>query len=190
LPELSGQIRVLVIEDDFTKAHPILSRCTEAGMDARYAPLGRPGLEAVRDAHPHIIVLGDIEKGDMALKVGLYSRKLSAAPILVLTHAHSNTALWRAVSANDKNFLDKKSTAQMVLERAAMLVKEAYHAKQLMISASPADGAELLPHGWGKCQSCGYIGPRNKFEVTGPLARHRHVCPSCKNFDDLAFSVS
>ena len=32
LPELTGQIRVLVIEEDFAVAHPILSRCTEAGM--------------------------------------------------------------------------------------------------------------------------------------------------------------
>lgn len=190
LPELTGQIRVLVIEDDFAVAHPILSRCTEAGMDARYAPMGRPGLEAVRDTHPHIIVLCDVEGSDIALKVGLYARKLSAAPILVLTHHHSNIALWRAVNSEDNGFLDKVSPAQTVLERAAMLVKSAYHEKQLMISETPADIDQNLPHNWGKCQSCGYLGPRSKFDVGNPLARHRYVCPVCKNFNDITFSVS
>ncbi len=190
LPELTGQIRVLVIEDDFAVAHPILSRCTEAGMDARYAPMGRPGLEAVRDTHPHVIVLSDMAGTDIALKVGLYLRKISVAPVLVLTHQHSNIALWRAVSTDDSSFLAKSSPAQTILERAAGLVKNAYHAKQLMISETPADIPQNLPRNWGKCQSCGYLGPRSKFEVSNPLARHRHVCPACKNFNDIVFSVS
>lgn len=189
LPELTGQIRVLVIEDDFALAQPILSRCTEAGMDARYAPMGRSGLEAVRDTHPHVIILSDVEGNDIALKVGLYSRKISAAPILILTHGHSNNALWRAVSTEASNFLDSHASAQAVLERAALLVKNAYHAKQLMISETPDDTPQNLPHNWGKCQSCGYLGPRSKFEVGNPLARHRHVCPVCKNFSDIVFSV-
>ena len=190
LPELTGQIRVLVIEDDFAIAQPILSRCTDAGMDARYAPIGRPGLEAVRDTHPHVIVLSDSEGKDISLKVGLYSRKISAAPLLVLTHAHTNIALWRAVSSDENSFLDKKSSAQMILERAAGLVKNAYKAKQLMISETPADLPQNLPRNWGKCQSCGYLGPRSKFEVSNPLARHRHICPACKNPNDIVFSVS
>jgi hypothetical protein len=190
LPELTGQIRVLVIEDDFMVAQPILSRCTEAGMDARYAPLGRAGLEAVRDTHPHVIVLSDIEGNDTALKVGLYARKLSAAPVLVLIHTHSNIALWRAVSNDDNCFLSKQAPAQVVLERAAALVKIAYHTKQLMISETPAEGGESVPRGWGKCGSCGYLGPRAKFEISNPLARHRYVCPVCKGFDDITFSVS
>ena len=190
LPELTGQIRLLVIEDDFDVAHPILARCTDAGMDARYAPMGRAGLEAVRDTHPHIILLSDTEPEEMALKVGFYARKLSAAPILVLTHAHSNPALWRTVSSDEKSFLAKSASAQTVLERAAMLIKSAYHAKQLMISETPADGVKNVPRGWGKCQVCGYLGPHTKFEVTNPLARHRHCCPVCKRGDDVVFAVS
>lgn len=190
LPELTGQIRVLVIEDDFAVAQPILTRCTDAGMDVRYAPMGRSGLEAVRDTHPNVIVLSDVEGTDVALKVGLYSRKLSLAPILILTHSHTNEALWRAVSHDENSFLTKSATAQAVLERAAGLVKQAYHAKQLMISETPADLPQNLPHNWGKCGSCGYLGPRTKFEVANPLARHRQVCPACKNFDDITFSVT
>jgi DNA-binding response OmpR family regulator len=190
LPELSGQIRVLVIEDDFTFAHPILARCTDAGMDTRYAPMGRAGLEAVRDTHPHIILLSDTEPEDLALKVGLYARKLTAAPIIVLTHAHSNPALWRAVSADEKSFLPKTSPAQVILERAAVMMKTAYHANQLMISETPADSAQSVPRGWGKCQVCGYLGPRAKFEVSNPLARHRCCCPACKRSEDVVFSVS
>jgi DNA-binding response OmpR family regulator len=189
MPELTGQIRVLVIEDDFAVAHPILARCTDAGMDARYAPMGRAGLEAVRDTHPHVILLSDTEPEELALKMGLYSRKLSAAPILILTHAHSNPALWRAVTSDESSFLPKSSSAQVVLERTAALVKTAYHAKQLMISETPADGVQNVPHGWGKCQICGYIGPRAKFEVSNPLARHRYCCPACKRSDDVVFSV-
>ena len=190
LPELAGQIRVLVIEDDFTLAHPILLRCTEAGMDARYAPVGRAGLEAVRDTHPHVILLSDTEPEELALKVGLYARKLSSAPMLVLTHAHSNPALWRAVSADEKSFLPKSSSAQTVLERTAFLVKNAYHAKQLMISETPDESSQHVPRGWGKCQICGYLGPRIKFEVSNPLARHSHCCPVCKRSDDVVFAVS
>lgn len=189
LPELTGQIRVLVIEDDFAVAQPILSRCTEAGMDVRYAPLGRPGLEAVRDTHPHVIVLSDVKGSDMGLKVGLYARKISAAPILVLIHEHSNVALWRAVSSDDNSFLSNASP-QVILQRAALLVKTAYHAKQLMISEAPDDNVHNLPRGWGRCESCGYIGPRSKFEVSNPLARHRHICPACKNFQDISFNVA
>ncbi len=190
LPELTSPIRVLVIEDDFAVAQPILSRCTEAGMDARYAPMGRPGLEAVRDIHPHLIILSDVEGSDIALRVGLYSQKITAAPILVLTHDHSNIALWRALSTDEKNFASKIAPAQMILERAAALVKSAYQAQQLLISETPLDSAQNIPRNWGKCQSCGYLGPRGKFEVSNPLARHRHVCPVCKNFNDIVFSVS
>lgn len=190
LPELTGQIRVLVIEDDILAAHPVLARCTEAGMDARYAPGGRAAVDAVRETHPHAIVLSDIE-GEGALKLGLYLRRMTQAPILVLTHAHSNPVLWRAVNQAEEGFLDKKSSPQTVLERTARMVKNTYHAKQLMISDTPEDGpGQNLPTGWGKCQSCGYLGPRAKFVSSSLLARHNHTCPACKNSDDIVFAVS
>jgi hypothetical protein len=190
LPQLSGQIRVLVIDDDMMAAHPILARCAEAGMDARYAPWGKPALEAVRDAHPHIIILSDIQPQEHSVKLGLFIRKMTLAPVLLLTTYHTNVALWHGVSSDPNSFLPKDAAAQDVLERAALLVKAIYHESQLMISEAPLDGSgTTLPSGWGKCTMCGYIGPKTRFANPTLLGRHSHVCPKCKHAENIVFAM-
>ena len=191
LPQLDGQIRVLIVEEDMMAVRAVLVRCTEAGMDTRYAPPGAAAVEAVCIVRPHLILLGIAESEDASLRLAALIGTKSAAPLLVLTEPRTDVLRWQGISPNSPHFIDKKASAQEILEHITALIRETYHESQLMVADTPSDNtATRLPAGWGKCQSCGYIGPRAKFLDANPLARHTLICPVCKRFDDLVFSVS
>ncbi len=191
LPQLDGQIRVLVVEDDMMAVRSVLVRCTEAGMDTRYAPHGAAALEAVRAVKPHLIVLGIAESEAGSVRLAKLIQVESAAPILTLTEARTDLFPWQGISTEASHFMAKDTAAQEILERITSLIRDAYHESQLMVADTSSDSTvKGLPAGWGKCQSCGYIGPRTKFTDPNPLARHATICPVCKHFDDIVFSVS
>lgn len=188
LPVLEGQIRVLVIDDDLFDVRSVLVRCTEAGMDTRYAPHGPAAIEAVRTVHPHIILLGVTNQGDDCMRLALQLEREIASPLLVLTDAKTNLARWKEDVRNVAQYIPKDASAQAILQQMTARIRDVYHEKQLMVAEAPADTA--VPKGWGTCQSCGYIGPRPKFVNPNPLARHALLCPACKHSDDIVFAVA
>lgn len=191
LPQLDGQIRVLVVEDDMMAVRSVLVRCTESGMDTRYSPHGSSALEAVRAIRPHLILFGIAESEANSLKLAEHIQRESAAPILMLTEVHTDLSQWRGISADPAHFMSRKNDAQAILEHITALIRVTYHESQLMVAETSSDTTvKGLPAGWGKCQSCGYIGPRAKFRDPNPVARHSLICPVCKHFDDIVFSVS
>lgn len=191
LPQLDGQIRVLVIEDDMMAVRTVLVRCTEAGMDTRYAPFGTTALEAMRSIKPHLILLGVSESEEQSLKLAISIGRESAAPLLVLTDARANLKHWHEYLHDASHFITRDLPVQAVLERITFLIRDTYHEKQLMVAETPVDSDVTgVPTGWGKCQHCGYIGPRKKFLDPNRLARHPFVCPVCKQYDDIVFAVS
>jgi DNA-binding response OmpR family regulator len=189
LPELEGQIRVLVIEDDLITVRQILVRCTEAGMDTRYAPPGPPALEAIRTIRPHVVLLGICEPEDGCLRLALRIKQETSAPLLVLTDKHTSFALWQEVFPDASKFIARDTAPQAILQRITARIRDTYHEKQLMVAEAPID-APTVPKGWGTCQGCGYIGPRAKFVNPNPLARHAVTCPACKHCDDIVFAVA
>ena len=191
MPRLEGQIRVLVIEDDLLAVRSLLVRCTEAGMDTRYAPHGGAALEAVRSIQPHVILLGVSESEDEDLRLAALIHNEDPAPLLVLTDAQTDMARWREFMGDASLYIPKDAPPQAILERMASRIREAYHERQLMIADTPSESpVHGLAPGWGKCQHCGYIGPRAKFVDPNPLARHSLICPVCKHSDEIVFAVA
>ena len=188
---LKGQLRVLIIDEDLMAVRAILVRSTEAGMDCRYAPPGVAALEAARALNPHAIVLGVWAPSQDALKFAVQLDGDKDIPLLILSDATIDIAEWHVFFPNHNSYIAKNSPPQIILERMAALIKERYHQAQLMIADAPATTTvQGLRPGWGKCQICGYIGPRTKFSDTNPLARHSLKCPVCKRSDEVVFSVA
>lgn len=188
---LQGQLRVLIIDDDLMAVRAALVRFTEAGMDCRYAPPGVAAVEAARSLNPHVILLGVWAPTKDALKFAVQLDGDKETPLLILTDSTVDIAEWHLYFPNHNSYIPKDAPPQAILERTAGLIKERFQQAQLMIADTPATTTvQGLQPGWGKCQNCGYIGPRPKFTDSNPLARHSLICPVCKRSDEVVFSVA
>jgi len=189
LPALEGQIHILVIEDDFMQVRSLLARCTDAGMHTRYAP-PNAAFEAIRFLEPHLIVLGATSPETECLRLVAFLRSKTAVPFLVLTETQTNRSHWQELLPDPLSYIPKNSPAQTIFRCITARLRAVYHEDQLMVSETPDETTLAgVPAGWGKCQSCEYVGPRANFVNPDRLSRHSLICPACKRTNDVEFAV-
>ena len=46
-----------------------------------------------------------------------------------------------------------------------------------------------VPEGWLQCDSCGYMGPHERFESENAQGNKRNVCPVCREAS-ITFSIN
>jgi len=60
-------------------------------------------------------------------------------------------------------------------------------------SAAEKDEAESkvpVPSGWARCDSCGYMGPEDRFQQKNKLGQQFTMCPACQQSEYIAYSIA
>jgi len=184
-PSDHRSFRILVAEDDRPIARLILVHLQKAGFDARLACDGKMGVEAFHEFNPHLL-LTDINMPVLSgHELAEHVRLESAIPIIMMTAADSDMAQVKGFKAGADDYVAKPFTPSVLVARVIAHLRRVYR-----YSAKTAEAEQSgLPHGWSKCESCGYLGPHSRFVGSDPELGQKTKCPVC-SMTAITFSVS
>jgi len=198
-PPATGKFRVLVVEDDSGIARLILATLTRSGFDCRYAPDGLEGWKAFQNSDPHL-VLTDIMMPRMSgHELCAKIREVSTVPIVMMTAADSEDAQLQGFKGGADDYVPKPFNPKMMTARVIAHLRRVYRydfdAKTETAPPTTRNSEKevtkepSVPAGWGQCQSCQYMGPRDRFKTLMQDGDPVTVCPVCGQAERVAYSI-
>ena len=193
-----GKFRILIVEDDNNIARLVMVNLTRAGLECRYAADGNAGFAAFQETSPHLVVTDIMMPGlngrDLCAKI----RETSNVPIIMMTAADSDESQVSSFKAGADDYIAKPFNPQLLAARVVATLRRVYRydvaaeqnrEKPPVARAAPDPNAEAsVPPGWSSCDSCGYMGPRDKFEGEDATGRPTMICPNCRE-STVTFSI-
>ena len=188
--QIEGQARILLIETDVGRARQLLCTFSEAGLDCRYSPTGATGLSACEESHPHVVIIDEsVDDTDVLILCS----KLHTAytfPIIILT-ANDDANAGHKYQHAAAHTLPRTANPRAVLSAIGALLHSVYRYEAVLSGEEiPSNIVPAPPPGWGRCEGCGYMGPRVKFHCVDRASSHSLTCPACKVSGNVTFSVS
>ena len=200
LPDVptNGKFRILVVEDDANIARLILLNLAKANMECLHAADGALGLARFKEADPHLIItdimMPNMNGMDMCAKI----RELSSVPIIMMTAADSEEREMQGFKSGADDYVPKPFNPKLLLARVLANLRRVYRydasaqatpTASVTAAAEPVEMAPPSTRGdWVTCDSCGYIGPRVKFQQTDSTGKVSMTCPICKQ-NRIAFPI-
>lgn len=189
--ESSPKYKVLVVEDDAAVARYMLTTLTKAGLECRHAPDGRIGLEALNDDQFHLMLLDLTLPEVSGQEICRQVRATSTMPVIIVTAEDAIEAQAKCFRLGADDFLIKPFAPQILMLRVMALLRRAYiydAPKPRKAKEAPAE-ANSVPHGWSRCDHCGYIGPGAKFEDDDGDGHRILACPNCGEKSKVQFAL-
>lgn len=187
-PPESGKFRILVVEDDNSIARLILTTLTRAGFECRYAPDGSEGWTAFRSSDPHLVLTDIMMPGMNGQELCKKIRETSTIPIIMMTAADTEEAQLEGFKGGADDYVAKPFNPKMMTARVFAHLRRVYR-YDFKENSAPEDEASTIPAGWGQCQSCSYMGPRDRFKTQMQDGQPMTVCPVCNQAERVAYSI-
>jgi DNA-binding response OmpR family regulator len=200
LPEVpaNGKFRILVVEDDAHIARLILLNLAKANMECLHAPDGAAGLARFQEADPHLIItdimMPNMNGMDMTAKI----REMSPIPIIMMTAADSEDREMQGFKSGADDYVPKPFNPKLLMARVLANLRRVYRydtsvagtATASVIATAEPETPMPAPSrsDWITCDSCGFIGPRAKFQTTDKQGKSTLICPVCKQ-SNITFSI-
>ncbi len=206
-PPNPNTLRVLIVEDEPDIARLIAVTLTPMKLDLRLASTGTEALEAFEQVQPHLVLLDIMLPGMDGRQVCAKIRETSTVPVIMMTALDSEDAEMSGLKAGADDYITKPFSPKLLAARVAAHLRRVYKydaqptreeteterrqrsiESTLGISSAP-QAERTLPAGWANCDSCGYMGPRSKFDRESALGRVSAACPACGSGENLVFSL-
>lgn len=207
-PKPNQKFHVLIIDDDMGRAQLLLANLEALNMECRHAANGVLGLQAFREEMPHLVLLDVMMPGLNGYEVCVQMRATSTVPILLLNESSTDENVMKGLKLGADDYIIKSMHEQVLSAHVIAWLRRVYQYDQAdappvsMASASnvpvPNGKVGVIPNtansaipasemartqinppaGWLRCESCGYMGPRGKFEQPDKTDKRR-FCPAC-----------
>jgi DNA-binding response OmpR family regulator len=189
-PAKDGKYRILVVEDDPNIARLILAILTKAGFECRYAPDGLAGLEAFKDADPHLVLLDLMMPGMDGRELCSKIREKSTVPIIMMTALNTDDDQVQGFKIGADDYVPKPFNPKLMVARVIAHLRRVYRYDSAGAPA-PEEAVKVpLPAGWARCDSCGYMGPEDKFQQKNKHGQQFVMCPACQQSEHIAYSIA
>jgi DNA-binding response OmpR family regulator len=202
LPEVpaNGKFRILVVEDDAHIARLILLNLAKANMECLHAPDGAAGLARFKEANPHLVITDIMMPNLNGMEMTAKIREISPVPIIMMTAADSEEREMQGFKSGADDYVPKPFNPKLLMARVLANLRRVYRYDATMAAAASgapsvtasAEPEEVAPPSsrsdWVTCDSCGYIGPRVKFQQTDSTGKIQMTCPVCKQ-SHVSFSI-
>jgi two-component system OmpR family response regulator len=185
-PPDSGKFRILVVEDDPSVARLILSTFSRAGFDCRYAPDGLEGWRAFNEAEPHLLLTDLMMPGLSGQELCLKIREQSTIPIIIMTAADTEEAQLQGFKGGADDYVAKPFNPKMLTARIIAHLRRVY---RYDFKESVESEEQRLPSDWAQCNSCGYMGPIQRFAKEVVTGERKNICPVCGQSENVAYAV-
>ena len=205
-PKPSQKFQILIIDDDNARAQLLLTNMSALEMECRHASNGALGLQAFYEALPHLVLLDVMMPGLSGYEVCERIRENSTVPIILMNENLTDENVMKGLKIGADDYILKSMHEQVLSARVIAWLRRVYQYDRPESVISPLDkvrnaasasaSAEPLPRaasgpsselartqinppaGWLRCDSCGYMGPRVKFQGGGARPNDLH-CPAC-----------
>lgn len=202
LPEVpaNGKFRILVVEDDAHIARLILLNLAKANMECLHAPDGAAGLARFKEAEPHLVITDIMMPNMNGMDMTAAIREISPVPIIMMTAADSEDREMQGFKSGADDYVPKPFNPKLLMARVLANLRRVYRYDTTAAAAggtNPSVIATSEPEApvptvsrsdWITCDSCGFIGPRAKFQTTDKQGKSSLVCPVCKQ-SNVTFSI-
>ncbi len=195
MPQKPGpgeKFRVLVIEDDAEVARLILLNLARAGLDCRYAADGPMGLQACKEADPHLILLDLMLPGFDGRAVCMQVREKSTVPIIIMTALSGEEPQLQCFRIGADDFVTKPFNPKLLVARVVAHLRRVY---SYDIEIEPDTTATIsltkktVPPGFARCENCGYSGPQQAFQMHDGKGGFTQFCPRCREKDRIILAL-
>lgn len=193
--------RILIIEHDAELARLLMTSLSTAGFECRHAPDGDAGITSFHMSQPHLVLLDLSVPGRSGHSVCAKIRETSLIPIITLTAAPSEADQMEAFKIGADDFVLKPISPKLLVARVLAFLRRVYRYDpelQTQIKLRQRDreaaqrqalGTTLVPPGWASCNTCNYMGPRERFERFNPDGAMVMICPNCHHKEDISFAI-
>jgi two-component system KDP operon response regulator KdpE len=189
-----SKYRVLLVEEEMELSRSVMTALTKAGMQCFYAPNIEVGMEAFKTQSPHIVLLGLGMPRLGGVVMCPQVRAISTVPITILSVRTATEDQLHALNFGADDYLIVRPLDEQVLVARVMTLLRrvyTYDGQQVQSAGTrPQPAAAPDQSGWVTCESCGYLGPEQRFNKLDASGNWTVVCPNCKETQNLRFDMS
>lgn len=200
-------MRILIVEDEPDIARLIAVTLAPMKLDLRMATTGTQALEAFEQVQPHLVLLDVMLPGIDGRQVCAKIRETSTVPVIMMTALDSEADVLNGLKSGADDYIAKPFNPKVLAARVAAQLRRVYRydaqptreetegerrqrdIEQTLGIAPVARVERKVPPGWASCETCGYMGPRAKFDKENSQGRRSAACPVCGNADSLVFTL-
>lgn len=190
-----NRFRLLWVQDDIDGARLIMNFLGRTGFQCFYAGDSETALKVLGELEPHLMITqGDSEKIDGSALCRT-ARENSAIPIMMFGPGEESLEV-AAFKLGADDYMTSPLRPAILMARVVSSLRRAYRYNVapkpenpfgLAMDESDEDG--VLPSGWARCDTCGYAGPRPKFEKEDLLGDIKMRCPNCNSTEHVVISL-
>ena len=198
------KFRILIIGHQAEVARLLLTTLTTAGFECHHALDGEAGLTSFHASRPHLVLLDLCIPGLSGREICGQIRAASMIPIITVTEADSETEQLEAFRLGADDYVTPPLNAKLLVARILAFLRRVYRYDPEMVAQqqsrqeahAAAEAAQrkaadfvTVPSGWALCNTCSYMGPREKFERFNPDHVMVMICPVCHHKEDISYSI-
>jgi DNA-binding response OmpR family regulator len=201
----TSQYRILIVEDEQDIARVVLKSLSSLGLECHYAPDGPTGWEAFEQTDPHLVLTDIRMPGFDGFELCSKIRESSTVPVIMMTALDKEEQQLHGFKIGADDYIPKPFNPKLLVARVVAQLRRVYrydadNAEELQrfavtsklnaaAEAETENDSPKLRSGWAQCESCNYMGPRQRFEKVNALGARHSVCPNCRQTDYIVFSI-
>jgi CheY-like chemotaxis protein len=167
---------VLVVEDEGAVARLIEANLQKMKIEPRVVSNGADAIFQFSQREAHLIILDLMLPDKSGFEVCARIRERSNVPIIMLTARDGAEDQLHGLKVGADDYVTKPFDPKLLMARVAAQLRRVY--RYDVVNNTP-DNSGGVPHGWTQCQSCNYMGPKEKFEEMNEQFRVVMTCPNC-----------
>ena len=140
---------------------------------------GLQGWSQFTQIDPHLVItdinMPGLSGHDLVEKI----RATSSVPILMMTAADSEEYQMKGFKVGADDYISKPFNPKLLIARVVANLRRVYRYDAEPI-ANMTKAAAQTGVDWPKCESCGYVGPSERFRYVSPSGNTSAQCPNCK----------
>lgn len=191
-PASGEKYRILIAEDEPNIGRLIVLNLSKAGFECRHATDGLAALREFESFNPHLTLLDVMMPGMNGRDVCVKIRETSTVPIIMLTALSSEQDQLQGFKIGADDYIGKPFSPSLLVARVIAALRRVYRYDEGGSGAAAATTStrSSTPVGWATCESCGFMGPREKFEQKSSKGDSSLQCPFCKRTEFIVFPLS
>lgn len=193
-----NRFRLLLVQEDIDAARLILGFLGRTGFECFYAADSENALTAISELKPHLLLTQSLSERIDGSALCQYVREKSGIPILIFG-PNDESAEVAAFKIGADDYIMSPLRPAILMARVVSSLRRAYRYNApptptkadnpFGLAVEETETGGTLPSGWARCDTCGYAGPRLKFEQEDMLGDLKMRCPNCNSTEHVVISL-